>query len=90
MQKIVYPGSGAFYSENSYEIIEISFNFKVQKQEIYYIQPMLEILKFAWVKYLSLFIPLYLFGNYLLRVGADNKVFENIMLDNLPGKEKLD
>ena len=50
---------------------------------------MLEILKFAWVKYLSLLIPLYLLGNYLLRVGAEKKVFENSMQDNLPTKKIL-
>jgi len=87
--KIIYPGRGTFLSENTYEIIEITFNFKVLKQQIFYIQPMLEILKFAWVKYLSLLIPLYLLGNYLLRVGAEKKVFENSMQDNLPTKKIL-
>ena len=87
-EKIIYPGTGSFLSENNYEIIEIAFNFKVIKQQIYYIRPMLEILKFAWVKYLSLLIPLYLLGNYLLRVGAEKKVFETVMMDTLPRKKK--
>ena len=85
--KIIYPGTSSILTSNSYEIIEITFNFKVARQQIYYIQPMLEILKFAWVKYLSLLIPLYLLGNYLLRVGAEKKVFESVKHDNLPMKK---
>ena len=88
-EKIIYPGSGDFFSENPYEIIEVNMDFIVKKQQIYYVQPMLEILKFAWVKYLSLLIPFYLLGNYLLRVGAEKKVFETIMYDNLSKKKLL-
>ena len=86
-QSYISPGVTA-QTETNVEEIQINFMFYNYNQKILYIRPLLEILKLAWVQYLSLLIPLFLMGDFLLKISVKYKIFDAMVKEDFPCQEK--
>jgi len=78
---IVVPGS----LSNSTEIV-VTFNIPPSQQILYY-PTLLENLKFAWVQYIALFIPIFFIIHSVLQFAFRNKIFSTQEINNLPVKK---
>ena len=81
LESFTFPGYGA----NS---IQISTSIHIpQMQEVKYVPTILENLKFSWIQYLSLFLPIIFAAREILRFAFKHKIFFTLDRYNIIAKK---
>jgi len=80
-QNVVIPGG-----LNNYTEINVMLTIP-SSQEIAYIPSILENLKFAWIQYMALFIPIFYIVDKIMKFIYKNRVFPTQELNDLPIKK---
>lgn len=81
--KFVMPYKSSRETELDISIIIPSY------QEVIYISPLLTTLKFAWIQYLSIFIPSVFVCYFILLFIFRYQIFETSVINDLPKKIKM-
>jgi hypothetical protein len=69
--------------------IELESMIRIPKSQSYsYIPGNLEVIKFSWMQYVSIFIPIWIFISIFTKFLYKNQILETLVLNNLPRNYK--
>lgn len=89
-ERVIYEASQLVQPQGSRFSTTLELNVKIpRKQEIIYRPGFLETMKFFWVQYVMVLIPVFYVTNAVLQTLFKYRVFEAIILSDLRQKRKI-